>query len=310
MIIPGGRKTMAAGAVLALAAGGLTVGSLLGGGDAPTPSAKASTHPGAVNVMTGKPGHAGGVLAVKIDNVVPARPATGLESADLVYVIQVEGGLSRLMAVYDSNGMPPVIGPVRSARETDLRLLAQFNRPGFAYSGARSGLLPALRSAPLINRSPSQNGSRYYRSGNRSAPHNEYLHPRGLGGAKAKDIGLRFGAAPAGGIPDPSVTANMPAARFTFTWHGGRYDVSMDGTRQPARADTVVVQDVRVGPSPRGYKGSPYSETVGFGRAAVYRDGKRYACTWNRPTAKNGTAFRFNGKIMNFHPGRTWIVLV
>jgi hypothetical protein len=55
------------------------------------------------------------VLAVKIDNIVYARPQTGLSHADIVYVLPVEGGLSRFMAVFSSD-FPPVIGPVRSAR--------------------------------------------------------------------------------------------------------------------------------------------------------------------------------------------------
>ncbi|MBO0832810.1 MAG: DUF3048 domain-containing protein, partial [Actinobacteria bacterium] len=38
------------------------------------------------------------VIAVKIDNIVFARPQTGIGKADLVYVIPVEGGLSRFMA--------------------------------------------------------------------------------------------------------------------------------------------------------------------------------------------------------------------
>jgi hypothetical protein len=35
------------------------------------------------------------VLAVKIDNIVYARPQAGLTHADIVYVLPVEGGLSR-----------------------------------------------------------------------------------------------------------------------------------------------------------------------------------------------------------------------
>ncbi|WP_230194108.1 DUF3048 domain-containing protein, partial [Streptomyces coriariae] len=70
------------------------------------PSPSGSTSPTAV---------AGSVLAVKIDNAPGARPQTGLDSADIVYVEQVEGGLSRMMAVYATK-VPKAVGPVRSAR--------------------------------------------------------------------------------------------------------------------------------------------------------------------------------------------------
>jgi hypothetical protein len=44
----------------------------------------------------------GPVLAIKIDNLAPARPQTGLTAADIVYVLPVEGGLSRFLAVFSS----------------------------------------------------------------------------------------------------------------------------------------------------------------------------------------------------------------
>ena len=97
--------------------------------------------------FTGEPVAAlGPVLAVKIDNLAPARPQTGLTTADIVYVLPVEGGLSRFLAVFSSR-FPPVIGPVRSAREDDLELLRQFGRPAFAYSGAQPQLLPVVEKA-------------------------------------------------------------------------------------------------------------------------------------------------------------------
>src|SRR5215472_4678154 len=65
------------------------------------------------------------VLAVKIGNTFPERPATGLARADIVYVIPVEGGLSRIMAIFSSHH-PRVVGPVRSARQDDMKLLRQF----------------------------------------------------------------------------------------------------------------------------------------------------------------------------------------
>ena len=101
--------------------------------------------------FTGEPVTAlGAVLAVKIDNIAAARPPTGLTSADLVYVLPVEGGLSRILAVFSSR-VPPVIGPVRSAREADLELLAQFGRPAFAYSGATPHLLPFVQRARTVD---------------------------------------------------------------------------------------------------------------------------------------------------------------
>lgn len=263
--------------------------------------------------LTGEPGAAGRVLAVKIDNVAAARPATGLDDAAIVYAIEVEGGLSRLMAVYDAaDGLPRTVGPVRSARETDVQLLAQYGRPALAFSGAQSRLLPVLRASDELA-AVTDTGD-FFRDPGRRAPHNEYLHPAAAAreGGEAEDIGLRFSAdVPAGGTAAGTASARMPSARFTFTYGGGRYRVSMDGVRSPWTADNVVIQHVRVTESKyrsrTGYV--PFSHTVGHGTARVLRDGRAYDAVWDRPSASDGTSFTVDGEQLPLRPGRTWIVL-
>ncbi|MBC3840585.1 DUF3048 domain-containing protein [Streptacidiphilus sp. 4-A2] len=90
-----------------------------------------------VNPLTGQ-GPGGHVIAVKIDNVGDAQfQQSGLNSADLVYVIQVEGGLSRYLVVFDSSHAPARVGPVRSARQTDIPLLAPYGRASASSTPAR-----------------------------------------------------------------------------------------------------------------------------------------------------------------------------
>ncbi|XMN10836.1 DUF3048 domain-containing protein [Streptomyces griseobrunneus] len=264
------------------------------------------------------------VLAVKIDNVAPARPQTGLEQADIVYVEQVEAGLSRLLAVYSSE-LPPVIGPVRSARETDLELLRQFDRPVLAFSGAQSRLLPAIDRAPLDAVPPPAAPRAYFRGPERPAPHNLYLRPERIpyaaSGADAVEaLGLRFGPAPPGGSSEESRTVRFPSARTTFTWSAERerWLVAMDGS--PARtseggrlgAATVIVQDVTVRPSAFGDRSgnnTPFTETVGSGTAHVLRDGKAYEARWARPSADADTAFTTpGGERIDLASGPLWIV--
>ncbi len=282
--------------------------------------------------FTGLPGGAGRTIAVKIDNAPQARPQTGLNSADIVYATEVEGGLSRLLAVYDTRHLPAggTLGPVRSARETDLGLLRQYGTPVFAYSGAQSRLLPVLERSGVVNCSPRQAPSAYARSGARPAPHDEFLRPGDLPGrcpgeqdaSPARDIGFRFGPAPSGGTPATTVTARLPAAAFTFTWDArdGCYRVAFDGRPAlttdggPVTAATVVVQRVTVGGSPRGLRDSsgglsPYTATTGSGQARVLRGGRSYATRWSRPGASGGTVFTAGGRRIRFAPGRVWVVL-
>ena len=140
------------------------------------------------------------VLAVKIDNIVYARPQTGINSADIVYVLPVEGGLTRFLTIFSSH-VPPVIGPVRSARQDDLELLHQFGRPGFAFSGAQPELLPVVERAHIVNLYAGVTNG-YFRNNSRIAPYNLFAESKVLlaesrHASKAHNIGFTFGAAPA-----------------------------------------------------------------------------------------------------------------
>jgi hypothetical protein len=74
------------------------------------------------NVLTNLPGKNGPLLAVKIDDTNAAHPQVGLDSADVIYIEQVEGGLTRLAAIF-TDKVPALIGPVRSARISDIEIL-------------------------------------------------------------------------------------------------------------------------------------------------------------------------------------------
>jgi hypothetical protein len=274
---------------------------------------------------TSTPAAVGPVLAVKIDNAAAARPHTGVDLADIVYVEQVEGGLSRLMAVYATR-LPKAVGPVRSARESDLELLRQFRHPVLAFSGAQGKLLPLIDRAPVDAVTPGDASGAYYRGPDRPNPHNLYLRPNRLlsdaPGAAALTTGFHAGAAPPGGRAQASRTVRYPAARFTFTWSASRarWLVSMDG-RASVTTDgkrvapaTVVVQYVKVHPSAfHDFLGNntPYTETVGSGKAQVLRDGRAWDVRWKRPTATAGTDFTTNdGHRVGFAPGQVWVLFV
>lgn len=276
--------------------------------------------------FTGLPGGTGRpVLAVKIDNAVPARPPTGVAEADLVYLEPVEGGVTRLLAIYSSR-LPRTLGPVRSVRESDLTLLRQFGRPALIFSGEAPELLPALRQAPLVPLSPAEVGQAFVRDPRRPAPFNLYartgplLAAAGRAGVPA-DIGFRFGPAPPGGAAVPEQVVRFERATFTAQWSPpeSRWLVSMDDA--PLRsvdgnrlgATTVVVQFVPIRPSTiRDTSGavSPYVETLGGGTALVLRDGLAYDARWSRPTPSSGTTFTTpDGAALPFARGPVWVVL-
>lgn len=311
-------------AVLAVVAAVLVVVDR-GGGTAPPaappPTPRSTTQP---TTTPAPPGPlTSPALVVKIDNAPAARPQTGLGAAEVVYVQPVEGGLTRLVAVYTGTS-PPVVGPVRSARRTDVELLSQYGRPVLAYSGAAPELLPTLHSADLVDASPAEAAPAYYRDRDRPSPHNLYVRPARLpGGAEGPAVApLRFGPAPVVGVPTEDYRVRYRAATFAFTWSSSdrRWLVSLDGTPLVSAdtgrvaAATVVWQQVEITTSEPGEDnragGSPVARTVGSGQAVVLRDGQRYAGTWARPTAQSPTTFHtVDGRELPLAPGPVWVLL-
>ncbi|MCI8361023.1 MAG: DUF3048 domain-containing protein [Clostridiales bacterium] len=79
-------------------------------------------HPGTMNPLTGAYDLAADAagkrpVAVMVNNIKAAWSVqTGLGAADIVYETYVEGGITRLMAVYKNGAGMPEVGTVRSAR--------------------------------------------------------------------------------------------------------------------------------------------------------------------------------------------------
>lgn len=287
---------------------------------APLPAAPAAP-PAAVTAEPPPDVPSGPVLAVKIDNAKDARPPVGLGAAEMVFVEPVEGGLSRLLAVFSEN-KPGLVGPVRSARETDLQLLPQFGHPTLAFSGAAPDLLPLVDQAPVQNASDAKVPGAYTRNKSREAPHNLFVHPNQLppGGAWPPSAALPFGPAPEGGERSNHRKVDYEAATVEFDWSDEhrQWRVSMDG--QPYATDTgplapgtVVIQQVGSHNSPisdAAGMSSPVAETVGSGQAEVLRDGLAFDVNWSRPNPESPTTYTTSsGEPMHFAPGQVWVVL-
>ena len=156
---------MAAAGVLVLLTSGLL--AACGGSSKPaakpspsptTPSASATTTPAPVAAacpLTGLPPAADqkvdrAALAVKIDNVDAARPQAGLNQADVVIEETVEGGLTRLMAIFQCSSTDSV-GPIRSVRTSDADLLRLLNGAVFGFSGANPrALAPVAATSKAV----------------------------------------------------------------------------------------------------------------------------------------------------------------
>ena len=281
---------------------------------------------GGPSPLSGLPGGEGKpVVMVKYGNSRPDRPHYNLNQADLFYVEEVEWGLTRIAAMFNSK-FPSVVGPTRSARISDLELLEQFETPGLAYSGANDVLLKAIRKSQSISLSPSDRSSFYYRNLSKAAPHNQLLRLSAMMEKETKvgavkDVGLTFNATPAtGGTKTTSFQASWSSARVSGTWTGKNWIVSFDGSLHRDAVNkgfltpkTVVMQYVERKETKFGDKfggKTPLLKSVGAGRAIVLRNGQSFDGTWSRPTNTSGTTFLFAGAQIPFDVGQVMIVLV
>jgi hypothetical protein len=267
----------------------------------------------------------GRVLAVKFDNTAKSHPQVGLAKADVVYVEQVEGGVTRLVAVYSSQ-LPKEVGPVRSARITDIELLRQYGTVALAYSGSQPRLNDNLQRARL-KLVPGTSGQGYHRSSSRPAPYNVIGDPRALlqragGGVSApKQVGYGFGPLPAGGKRARSVTARYPMATVGAVWSSERrrWLLSMDGRKDMAAeggqlgAATFIIQYAKVVPSVfHDVNGvvTPQTITVGHGPALIFREGRVFSAKWSRSNSSKPTQYTIGGKKAVFAPGTIWVSLI
>ena len=284
----------------------------------------------ATSVLSGREGIDGQVLAVKIDDTNPAHPQIGLEDAEIVYIEQVEGGLTRLAAIF-STVIPQRVGPVRSARISDIDILSQFGRVAFAYSGAQRKLLPVIAAANLQDLGAQRQSPTIYTTDPaRNQPYAMVLRAdllmqkvieNNLKVDAAKNVGFVFGELQEGGVPTQKVEVMWPAATYSAEWSEQESRWLLSHNKKLNRADsgvvlgptTFVIQMVKISPSEYGDKlggVTPLSETIGTGKAYVLRNGERFVTTWNRATADSGTTFTCSdGTVMNFDRGQVWVAL-
>jgi hypothetical protein len=269
-------------------------------------------------------------LIVKIDNADggkcdTARPQVGIDQADIVYEILVEG-ITRFAAVFHSK-MPETVGPVRSARSSDIDVVAQFDVPLLAWSGNNGNVGDELGDASdtFVNVGHSSKaGNLFYRDKDRCAPHNLFVHPSEL-----YDFAKDQGKAPTPIFQYRTPTDALPptaqpaaGVRLTtggevvYAWNA----VSKGWDRIQKGKPHLAAGDVQISPTnvvvleidykPSSTPGSPQAVTVGSGPAHIYTDGAVIDGGWSRDANKAPWNLTDSaGTPIKLTPGTTWVAL-
>jgi len=248
----------------------VTTSSIAAESPTPSPTRTTTTPQKATDPLTGGEVSDHGVIAAKVENIAAARPQVGLSQADITFIQEVEGAQTRLIAVYHSR-FPKQVGPIRSARSTDVQLLPLFGKPGLVYSGANSSVQRKINNASIVAIPRSTRDSR------RVAPHNVFVNLANVAKStkldEATSIGWTFSEAVPPGSTTKTVKVRVGHDTFDFGYSSGRYTVRWNGSRYAdgdsdaiTKADNVVIMKVRNHPDGnRDVRGalSVQSDTVG-----------------------------------------------
>ncbi|HET7529457.1 MAG TPA: DUF3048 domain-containing protein [Mycobacteriales bacterium] len=267
-------------------------------------------------------------LAVKIDNVDIARPQSGIDHADVIFEETVEGGLTRLFAVFHCSSAA-TIGPVRSARTTDSDLIRLLRSAVFGYSGANSRVNARINATKgAVPLSYDANGGLYHRSSGRPAPHNVYTSTMRLVTAgKARHKNLRpprplfaYAVKPAHGKVVRSISLRWSGyASAAWSWNGKVWNRSQNGSRDMltdghrVAVNNVVVMRIKtrfLGLRDVLGNASPDDVITGKGRAWVFRNGRVLQGSWRHKYPGSRLKLVNHGHLIKLAPGHTWVELL
>jgi hypothetical protein len=266
-------------------------------------------------------------IASKIDNHVAARPQVGLQYTDLVFEELVEGGLTRYVAVWQSD-IPKLYGPVRSIRGMDPSIVSPLGGI-MTYSGGQPVFVSGMQKTDVVNVIHGQAGAGniFYRTPEKSAPHNVIVH--------ADDLLKKYGKnveAPRQQFPFAATVAESTAVvagketqviRPTFSdvshpsweWYPKKDAwvrsqngvIDRDDKGEALTAINVITMRVKL----KTIAHTPVSQLVGSGKATVSSGGKTIEGTWEKKSKKGKISFVDDaGAPIALAPGNSWIELV
>jgi hypothetical protein len=261
-------------------------------------------------------------LTIKIDNTPEAHPQFGVSEADVVYEEIVEGGITRLAAIFYAH-LPSIVGPVRSVRRTDREIVFPIGGI-FAFSGGAEYAVKSIETAPVKLYDQFNAGDTMYRDPTRPPPHNLLanaillMKKDGLPRPPPSLFTYLSGSEKFEGPSVKAFTVGFESGyAATYDWDTstkswdrsifGAPDVTVEGVRESPK--NVIVMTVN-------YVGGvgvidSYAELIGSGPVEVFSQGRVERGTWSRGNLRHPAIYRnAQGKIINLTPGQTWVELM
>ncbi|MDJ0953125.1 MAG: DUF3048 domain-containing protein [Acidimicrobiia bacterium] len=320
-------STTAGAPAVAPPTGGATAQDTLpGDDDTPAPALEVDRNP-----LTGAPlsaASADRVVAVKVDNAPEAGPAIGIQDAELIIEAPVEGGLTRLTAMFFENE-PTVIGPIRSVRPIDADLLSPW-RPFLVTTGGQSFVYREILAAGVEILDEGTDG--LFQQIERRQPYHLVATiplieaeagqgappvaalPFGdeeLGGTAAASVAIPFS-----GVADVVWEYDSATDQYARIVNGEPYQIfpEYDAELTDFGTDTVIV--MKAAQRSAGYTDAagmdvPTFDVIGFGDVLVFHGGEVRTGQWLRAAQSDGWFFLDDsGAQFTIPIGSVWLEIV
>lgn len=275
-------------------------------------------------------------VAVMINNISDAWPQSGIGDAGVIYEAPVEGGITRLMALFDNYKDIKKIGSVRSSRIYYCYLALEWDAI-YCHYGQSKYALDFLQSDKIDNVSSYNAGGYYFQTSDRYAPHNTFIDEEGIDNAiKALDYRRNYEADYNGrftfATEDSPVTLNDGTAAktveinyshnypyFQYDKQSGTYLRYQRGNKHiddqkendnQLTCKNIIVQFVDYSMFPD--KVSLDLKLTGTGKGYYITNGKAIDIQWSKDEQLGVTKYTdaATGEEISLNTGKTWICLV
>lgn len=274
-------------------------------------------------------------IAVMLGNSSDGCPQSGISNAGVIYEAPVEGDITRLMAVFEDYGSLEKIGSVRSCRDYYLFYANEFDAIYCHYGQAVYAL--QYFDQNLIDHLDgiTMEGTAYYRSSDRKAPHNAYtgyswiqkgIEQKGFSQEYREGYTGHYRFAPEG---TETVLAEGAAANivrldnFTVNHPWFEYDPETkeykrfqygeaqidEANSQQLTCDNIILQYSSY--QPYDENGYLNIDTSSGGKGKYITRGKAIDITWEKDTQWGITRYYDqNHNEIQLNTGKTWVEII
>lgn len=271
-------------------------------------------------------------VAIMLNNIKVAMPQSGIANADVIYEILVEGGITRLLGIFEDYDSLDKIGPVRSARHYYVDIADEYQGIYTHYGETKYAVTKMNQlGIDTLSGLSSLGNTIFYRDNSRKAPHNAYIGSSGiktgidkkeytqtykspykghfgfskssqkLSGDKADKITLNFSS-----LSAPWFEYDASSKLYKRFQYGGEQIDDQTGKQIAYR--NVIVQFVKEwNIDKNGYQ---TMDLIGSGKGYYATLGKFIPITWNKESQNSITRYyNASGKEIKLNPGKTWVAV-